>query len=175
MTVKLARWTACAMCLLVAVGCGTEGASPEQRAAVEAAVREYLDALSTTYAEMDPSALESHASPNEIQHVDTMLRTLAQGGDRLEARLLGIEFEAVEVFRSVNATVRLVEIWDVGRYDAFSGRETGRNAESIQSTLIQLRRVDGSWIVVGRSIMSQEEPDTSSEDDATPATGGLPP
>jgi len=46
----------------------------------------------------------------------------------------------------------------VTRYGAFDGREKGRNPSSLQNTLLQLRLVDGTWIVVGRSILSRETP-----------------
>jgi hypothetical protein len=145
-----------AILVLTTVGCGDAGTRPEARAAVEEAVRGYLDALSRTYSSFDLSHLEGHASPNEIEAVTKTIRQLGAGGDRLEATLLGLEFEAVEVFREVNATARLVEVWDVRRLDAFTGREKGRNPSSIQYTILQLRRVDGQWLVVGRSILDRE-------------------
>lgn len=139
-----------------ALGCGGAGSGPQARAAVEDAVRGYLDALARTYSSFDLSNLEGHASPNEIEAVEKLIRQLGVAGDRLEATLLGIEFEAVEVFREVNATARLVEVWDVRRLDAFSGREKGRNPAAIQYTILQLRRVEGRWVVVGRSILDRE-------------------
>ena len=64
----------------------------------------------------------------------------------------------MSVFRSINATIRLVEVWDISRYGAADGIEKGRTENSIQNTLLQMRLVEGNWIVVGRSIMSQETP-----------------
>lgn len=146
---------------LAACGGAAGDAEDPQREAVEHAVDVYLDALARAYSTFDVSPLEGVASPNEIEAVKLMLRRLSMGGDRLEARLLGYEYEGLEVFRDVNATVRLVEIWDITRFDAFSGREKGRNPNSWQKTLLQLRRVEGTWIVIGRSILEQAAPDST--------------
>ncbi len=145
------------------VACGGPAGDVEdpQQGAVEHAVDVYLDALAQAYSTFDVSPLEGVASPNEIEAVKLMLKRLSMGGDRLEARLLGYEYEGLEVFRDVNATVRLVEIWDITRFDAFSGREKGHNPNSWQKTLLQLRRVDGTWIVIGRSILEQATPQST--------------
>jgi len=148
---------------LAACGGAAGDAEDPQREAVEHAVDVYLDALARAYSTFDVSPLEGVASPNEIEAVKLMLRRLSMGGDRLEARLLGYEYEGLEVFRDVNATVRLVEIWDITRFDAFSGREKGRNPNSWQKTLLQLRRVDGTWIVIGRSVLEQATPQSTPE------------
>jgi hypothetical protein len=71
------------------------------------------------------------------------------------------------MFRGVNATVRLIEVWDVTRYGALDGREKGRNPSSLQNTLLQLRLVEGRWAVVGRTIMSQETPVPEQQQAAT--------
>lgn len=137
-------------------GCDSGAPDPATRAEVEQAVRAYLDALAASYSGFDVTPLRDFASPNEVETVKVMLKRLSVGGDRLQATLLGVEFEALEIFREINATVRLVEIWDVGRFDAFSGVEKGRNPSSIQNTVLQLRKVDGSWIVVGRTVLDRD-------------------
>ena len=147
-----------ALTMLVTVGCENTDPTPAQREAVDTAVRGYLFALAEAYSTLDTSVLEDHASPNEILAVRKLLRQLAQTGDRIDAELIGFEVESMSVFRHINATVRLIEVWDVTRYGAFDGREKGRNPSSLQNTLLQLRLVDGTWIVVGRSILSRETP-----------------
>jgi hypothetical protein len=72
--------------------------------------------------------------------------------------MVGFEIQSMSVFRSINATVRLLEVWDITRYGAADGIEKGRTENSIQSTLLQMRLVEGTWICIGRSIMSQETP-----------------
>ncbi len=159
-----------ALAMLVAAGCENTDPTPAQRDAVETAVRGYLFALAEAYSTLNTGVLEGHASPNEIAAVRKLLRQLAQTADRIDAELIGFEVESMSVFRHINATVRLIEVWDVTRYGAFDGREKGRNPSSLQSTLLQLRLVDGTWIVVGRSILSRETP-IPEEESPTPEAG----
>jgi hypothetical protein len=159
-----------ALAMLVAAGCENTDPTPAQREAVETAVRGYLFALAEAYSTLNTGVLEGHASPNEILAVRKLLRQLAQTADRIDAELIGFEVESMSVFRHINATVRLIEVWDVTRYGAFDGREKGRNPSSLQSTLLQLRLVDGTWIVVGRSILSRETP-IPEEESPTPEAG----
>jgi len=153
------RWLAVALVaagLLVVQACEDMEPEPEERAAIEAALDGYLDALARAYAARDASLLSEHVTGGEVAAVQKLLRQLATGGDRLEATLLQWDVERMQVFRRVNATVRLTEVWDVGRYDAFTGREKGRNPQSVQSTLVQLRLVDGSWRVTARMVQGTE-------------------
>lgn len=143
--------------LLAASGCERTEPDPADRAALEQLIHDYLDGLAQAYSSMSVQPLEGLASPNEIAAVRQLLRQLAGTGDRLEASLRNIEIEHLEVFRSVNATARLTEVWDVTRYDAFNGRAKGRSEGSLQSTILQFRKVDGRWIVVGRSILQRPE------------------
>jgi hypothetical protein len=145
--------------LLATSACENTEPSPEQQQVIEQAVRGYLFALAEAYSTLDINVLEGHASPNEIAAVQKLLTDLLQKtGDRIDADMVGVEIQSMSVFRSINATVRLVEIWDVTRYGAADGVEKGRTVNSIQNTLLQMRLVDGEWICVGRSIMSQETP-----------------
>jgi len=104
-----------ALTMLVTAGCENTDPTPAQREAVETAVRGYLFALAEAYSTLDTSVLEGHASPNEILAVRKLLRQLAQTGDRIDSELIGFEVESMSVFRHVNATVRLIEVWDVTR------------------------------------------------------------
>jgi hypothetical protein len=145
--------------LLATSACENTEPSPEQQQVIEQAVRGYLFALAEAYSTLDINVLEGHASPNEIAAVQKLLTDLLQKtGDRIDADMVGVEIQSMSVFRSINATVRLVEIWDITRYGAADGIEKGRTVNSIQNTLLQMRLVDGEWICVGRSIMSQETP-----------------
>ena len=158
--------------LLLVAACENTEPSPEQRQAVETAVRGYLFALAEAYSTLDINALEGHASPNEIAYVQKLLTDLLQKtGDRIDAEMVGFEIQSMSVFRSINATVRLLEVWDITRYGAADGIEKGRTENSIQSTLLQMRLVEGKWICIGRSIMSQETPipDDASSPEEDPA------
>jgi hypothetical protein len=150
---------ALSLAMLLVAACENTDPSPEQRQAVETAVRGYLFALAEAYSTLDINVLEGHASPNEIAYVQKLLTDLLQKtGDRIDAEMVGFEIQSMSVFRSINATVRLLEVWDITRYGAADGIEKGRTENSIQSTLLQMRLVEGTWICIGRSIMSQETP-----------------
>ena len=146
------------LAMLFAAACENTEPSPEVRLEVEAAVRGYLGALAEAYSTLDINVLEGHASPNEIAHVKKLLTELLQKtGDRLDAEMVGFDIQSMSVFRSINATVRLWEVWDITRVGASDGIEKGHTT-SIQHTLLQMRLVEGAWICIGRSIMSQETP-----------------
>ena len=147
------------LAMLIASACENTDPTPKESQAVELAVRGYLFALAEAYSTLDINVLEGHASPNEIAYVQKLLSDLLQKtGDRIDADMVGFEVQSMSVFRSINATVRLVEVWDVTRFGAADGIEKGRTENSIQNTLLQMRLVEGTWICVGRSIMSQETP-----------------
>jgi len=147
-----------AVLAVIGSGCQPTGPTAEQRSAVESAVRGYLQALAETYSTLDMSHLDGHASPVEVRNVRNLLQQLANTGDRIDATLVGFEVTGLDVFRDVNASVSLVEVWDIVRYDALTGKEKGRRPGSVQTTLIQLRKIDGEWLVIGRHIVDREPP-----------------
>lgn len=157
-TRKIAATGVMAVLALAATGCENSVPDPAERAAIEEVVDGYLDALAEAYSNFDVTPLEDWASPNEVLRVRNLLKGLAQTGDRVDSTRRTHHVEHLEIFREINATVRLVEVWDVVRYDAFTGVEKGRTENSIQNTLLQLRLVDGRWIVIGRTVMVQEAP-----------------
>jgi hypothetical protein len=147
------------LAMLAAVGCENTDPSPDERALIEQAVGGYLNALAEAYSTLDTSALEGHASPNEIAAVRKLLKELLQNtGDRIDAQLTGFDIETISVFRGINASVRLIEVWDITRYGAADGIEKGRFESTVQRTLLQLRLIDGHWLVVGRSNLEQFTP-----------------
>lgn len=147
-------------------GCGTDEPTPEERVAVETAVRGYLDGLAQAYETLDMRHLDEYASPVEIRNVRNLLQQLANSGDRVEATLVLFEVTGVDIFRDVNASVGLVEVWDLVRFDALTGHEKGRTDGSVQTTLIQLRRIEGDWKVIGRHIVDRETGSTIEEEGA---------
>jgi hypothetical protein len=144
--------------IVSATACEDTTPNEAERAAVDSAVSSYLNALAESYSTLDTGPLQGVASPNEIAAVRMLLRSLVATGDRVQSSLLVYDTEHMEIFREINATVRLVEVWDVVRYDATSGVQKGHTPDSIQYTLLQLRKVEGTWIVVGRSVLSRETP-----------------
>lgn len=142
--------------LILLAGCENTTPKPEVRADIELTVTTYLHALTRAYSTLSVEPLDGLAVGSEIGDVRKMLRGLAGTGDRVEARMLEVDFSRVEVFREVNATVATTEVWDVTRYDAFNGREKGRNPTSIQDSIMQLRLVEGRWVVTARRVLGQE-------------------
>lgn len=166
-TVKVAIVFALSMVMLFASACEDTGGTPEEREAIEIAVRGYLGALAEAYSTLDPNVLDGFASPNEKAAVHKLLKELLQkSGDRIDAELVGYDVQSLSVFRGINATVRLIEVWNITLYGAADGIEKGQTPNSIQSTLLQMRLVEGRWIVIGRSIMQQETPIPETEQPA---------
>ena len=163
---RAAATVAIAAVLPFLIGCEKTSASPQQEAAIKKAVDGYLHALAEAYSTLNVNVLEGHASPNEILAVKSLLRDLASTGDRLDASLRTYDIERLAVFREVNASVKLIEVWDVVRYDITTGAVKGRTPDSIQYTLLQLRRVKGTWLVVGRSVLKRETPTVVPEGEA---------
>jgi hypothetical protein len=158
--------------VLTAGACENTTPSADERQAIDTAVRKYLNALAESYSNLDVSPLEGLASPNEIETVEKLLKTLAlSGNDRVHSELIGFDVEAMSVFRRINATVRLIEVWDVTRYDLTTGREKGHNPSSLQNTVLQLRKVKGSWIVIGRTVLDRDQ-HAGQPEVATPAATG---
>lgn len=168
--VKGAMIFALSTVMLFASACEDTGGTPEERQAIETAVRDYLGALAEAYSTLDPNVLDGHASPNEKAAVHKLLKELLQkSGDRIDAELVGYDIQSLSVFRGINATVRLIEVWNITLYGAADGIEKGKTPNSIQNTLLQMRLVEGRWIVIGRSIMERETPIPETE---TPAGEG---
>jgi hypothetical protein len=142
--------------VVLCLGCENPTPTAEQREEIESIVRGYLHDLADAYSSMDVGELGRYASRREVDEVYKLLEKLSRTGDRLEAKLLLVEVQDIQVFRRRNATVKLDEVWDVGRYDAFNGREKGRNPRSVQQSIIQLRVVDREWKVIGRRVMETE-------------------
>ncbi len=142
--------------MLLCGGCEDTSPSGQDRVIVEEIVTAYLHALADAYSSLSIEPLEPVATGNEIEEVRRTLRGLAGTGDRIEARLLSVEYASIDIFREVNATVTTTEVWDVTRFEAFTGRQRGHNPTSIQDSIIQLRLVDGHWRVSARRVVGQE-------------------
>ncbi|NOZ93783.1 MAG: hypothetical protein GXP47_03445 [Acidobacteria bacterium] len=141
---------------LLLTGCENTTPTPEERQEITKTVLQYLHQLSDAYTNMDARRLKGVASTGEMAAVAKVLHKLAMSGDRLETTLLRADVEDVQVFRVVNATVKLLEVWDVRRLDAYNGKEKGHNPNTIQHSVIQLRKIDGKWLVTFRRVLETE-------------------
>jgi hypothetical protein len=169
-------WVALALVglLLSTTACEDLAPEPEEQEAVEAAVRTYLDSLAAAYSSLDVTVMTEHATGAEIVSVQEVIRTLVSSGDRIDASLLSVEVENLMIFRGVNATARTLEVWEVIRYDAFTGEEKARNQASIQKGLIQLRLRDGRWMVTGRRVLDRQGESRWTVTTPTPDPGAEP-
>ncbi|NOZ78439.1 MAG: hypothetical protein GXP48_04510 [Acidobacteria bacterium] len=142
--------------LLSLGGCENTTPTPKERQEVTAAVMKYLHQLSDTYANMDARRLKGAAGPGEMAAVAKLLHRLAESGDRLEATLLKADIQKISVFRVVNATVQVLEVWDVKRLDAYTGKLKGENPATVQHSVMQLRKINGAWLVTSRTVLETE-------------------
>jgi len=142
--------------VLVGQGCEDTKPSPAADDEIRGAVTLYLHQLAEAYSNLSVAPIESIATAREVSDVRKILKQLVSTGDRLEAKLLSVDFDAVSVFREVNATVTTTEVWDVTRYDSGTGIEKGRNPTSVQKSVLQLRLIDGRWRVVARRVMETQ-------------------
>lgn len=157
---------------LMPMGCEDTQPSPEVRQEVVSAVTAYLNRLADAYSNLDATLLKGYATESEIRETQALLHTLRASGDRVEATLLRVDVLDVQVFRVVNATVTLLEVWDVRRLDYYTGREKGRNPNTIQHSLIQLRKIDGKWMVTARRVQETNRPGGWKVTKPTPEAGG---
>jgi hypothetical protein len=157
---------------LFLTGCEDTTPTPEERDVITKTVIQYLHRLSDAYTNMDARRLEGVASKGEMASVSKLLHKLAMSGDRLEATLLRADVEDVQVFRVVNATVKLLEVWDVRRLDAFNGTEKGHNPDTIQHSVVQLRKVDGKWLVTFRRVLETQGGSRWKVAEPVPPSGG---
>ena len=149
-------WSVMVLALVTVTACENTTPTPQEREEITKVVTEYLHRLADCYTNMDTSRLEGVAAKGERAAVYKLLEKLAQSGDRLEATLLKVEIEKIDVFRVVNATVKTLEVWEVRRLDAYTGEEKGKNPGSVQHALIQLRKIDGRWMVTSRRVLETQ-------------------
>jgi len=131
---RLLRWVATLAVVaggLAAAGCEDASVSPAQRAELDRAVAGYLDALAEAYSTLDVKPLEEWASPIEVATVRRILKSLVTTGDRVEATLRGYEVDRMALFRGINATVWVVEVWTSSATTRSAGsRREGPTARS---------------------------------------------
>jgi hypothetical protein len=133
-------------------GCETDVPTPAERGEVAPLVRTFLVQLAHAYAELDPRALEGIAAPRLLAEARRDIETLRAGGIHLQPELVSLEITDLKVLRRANAYVACTEVWDTLRFDAFSGEMVGRDRASTLHSHIQLKKVDGRWLVLYREV-----------------------
>ncbi len=148
---RLARTLALILAVLAA-SCEREVPTAEERAVLEPLVRTFLVQLAAAYGSMDPSPLEGIGAPRLVERVRHDIDLLKANGDRLEPVLVEVRIDTMRVLRHANAYVTCTEVWDTRRFDAFTGELVGHDAHSVLHSSIQLKKIEGRWLVLYREV-----------------------
>lgn len=139
--------------LVVAAGaCERDTPTPAEREAITAVIRPFLTQLAAAYATEDPSKLDGVAAPRMIESVKHGIEIMEAGGRRLEPVLVSVDITSMKVLRHANAILACTETWDTRSFDAYTGQLIGRDENSILHSHIQLKLVNGKWIVLDREV-----------------------
>lgn len=142
----------CGALALPLAACETDVPTPAERAAITPLVRTYLERLARSYAELDASHLEGVGAPRLLADAKRDIELLRAGGVRLEPRLVSLEVTDLKVLRRANAYVACTELWDTRRFDAYTGEMVGRDSASTLHSHVQLKKVEGAWMVLYREV-----------------------
>ncbi len=153
--------------LLLAIACvaglaacgeaGPDGASDEDRQAIEAVLTDYLPKLGAAYAKGDFDSLASGAVPKEVETIRRRVHELEMGESRtLRPTLQSFEIERIDVWRYSNAAVTTLEVWDI--QSMVSGTEQVLSSATDRYRVrYQFKRRDEGWMVIDRRIEYQFE------------------
>lgn len=143
-----------------AAGCaetGPDGASEEDRIAIEIVLADYLPKLGNAYANGDFDALASGAVPKEIATVRKRVHDLEMEASRtLRPMLKSFEIERINVWRYSNAAVTTIEVWDIDSLASGTERLLS-SATDRYRVRYQFKRRDEGWMVIDRRIEHQFE------------------
>ena len=136
---------------------GQDGASDEDRQAIEAVLTDYLPKLGAAYANGDFDALACCAVPKEIETVRRRVHELEMGESRtLRPTLKSFEIERTDVWRYSNAAVTTLEVWDIQSM-ASGTEQLVATATDRYRVRYQFKRRDEGWMVIDRRIEYQFE------------------
>lgn len=137
---------------LLLAGCESGQPSEAEREEISLLVKDFLQRLADAYGRMDAAPLEGVAAPRLIEKARWDIDVLRGGGDRLEPRLKSVEILSMKVLRHANGYVAAREVWDIRRFDSFTGELRGHDPESVLHTHIQLQRMKRRWVVLYRDV-----------------------
>ncbi len=136
---------------------GPDGASEEDRTAIEIVLADYLPKLGNAYANGDFDALASGAVPKEIATVRKRVHDLEMEASRtLRPMLKSFEIERINVWRYSNAAVTTIEVWDIDSLASGTERLLS-SATDRYRVRYQFKRRDEGWMVIDRRIEHQFE------------------
>ena len=134
------------------LGCETDVPTAKERQALTPLVHTFLSRLADAYARMDTAPLKGLASPRMMDQVANNIDLLRASGDRLEPKLVSEEITSMKVLRHANAVISVTEVWDTKRLDANTGQLLGHDEATTLHSHIQLKLVDGTWLVLYRVV-----------------------
>ena len=132
--------------------CETDVATPRERDEIVPLVQTFLGQLARAYADLDARALEGTGAPRLLEQAGKDIELLRAGGVRLQPQLVSAEITDLKVLRRTNAYVACTEVWDTMRFDSLTGEMVGRDRSSTLHSHIQLKKVDGAWMVLYREV-----------------------
>jgi ARC6-like, IMS domain len=152
--------TCAALCLLLlAAGCSPPGENPEvDRGEIEQMLRDYLPKLGAAYAEEDPTILEEFAVPKEVARISLRIEELRDQGRVYEPEFQQVTVEDVSVWNYANAFVSTLEVWDVRSFTIGSHVLVQESLGQRSRVKYQLKRKDGSWVILYRELAQTLEP-----------------
>ncbi len=158
---RRARFAPLALVVVVIglLGCaeGGDGASMEDRIAIETVLADYLPKLGAAYATGDFEALASGAVPKEIAIVRKRVHDLEMEASRtLRPELQGFEIEELHVWRHSNAAVTTIEVWSIESLASGTDRLLSSGIDRYRVRYLFKRRDEG-WMVIDRRIEHEFE------------------
>lgn len=150
-----------ALLLLLLIPLGACARSAEQRRAgeeaIERAVRAYLVRMSEAYLAEDAGRLEGVATLREMGGLERRLEELGVEGRRLEPTLVEAVVEEINRYDATNATVRMLERWDLRVVDRGSGTVLSESLGQSNRVAYHLVRERGEWLVLFRQLQQTVE------------------
>ena len=153
--IQAARLIAVLLVMLVlVVGCdSSKGPSPEDSAAIEKMLLEYLPLLGQAYATGDLGILRPYAVEKEVARLYKAIGDLMSQENRVvEPTLQSLTVEQITVWNYANAFVTTIEVWDLKVLASGTDRITSEVAGQRNRVRYQLKRRDDGWKVLYREI-----------------------
>lgn len=141
--------------LLLGAACqSAEVREREERAAIEAMLREYLPKLARAYETLDAEVLRPQAVNREVVTVQSRIDELGLRGRQLRPELQSVTVEELQLVRELNAHVVTHEVWDLRVFALGTDARLSQELGQVNRVRYQLAKEDGRWRVLYREILS---------------------
>jgi len=139
--------------VLMAFACGpSEEQVQVDRDEIQAALETYLPMLGEVYATGDLSLLEGLAAEKEIARIHKRIEDLSYQGRRLVPTFRSLTVEDFNVWNYSNCYVTTLEVWDLEIRATGTEQVLSTQFEQPDRVKYQLKREDGRWRVLFRTI-----------------------